>query len=780
MKKLRIWVFTLLLASTLFITIEGQADSNRPSIDANGMVRLVYFLPSDRPPRPDRMAALRQLIKDAQQFYADEMHRHGFGGKTFTIETDNNGEPVVHQIDGKFSDNYYYTGTTDFKVWDELVEHFAAPDALQHVYFIAIDLSYEALNDGQSGGLGGVTGQTRLRHRYLTEGDELFGGFALIPAFGHNFERLGLTVHELGHAFGLVHDFRTGRNSNYVMGFGSANRLSKCAGEWLSVSRFFNTKSIFHNEPGEIRLLSLRTYNQDIIDLRFKVTDPDGLHQAQLLVPEIREGTGWGPYRLFDCKRLNGKTGTVESVVRRAELVDRITLQIIDVGGNITWATFPIQLDEIESAQNTLDVNSDGVVDILDLTPFVSRFGQRGQDPADVNGNGIIDIVDVLLVAAHMPALSQQAVEMFTEADVQQWLTHAKQLEVENEILKKGIIGLERLLAVLTAMTVDIPDPNLRAAIETALKVVSGTPIVSSEMDTLPRLEARNANINSLTGLEHATNLTGLHLGDTRVEGRGWINSNSIKDLLPLAGLTYLTWLNLSQNNIADLSPLAELTNLTWLDIGGNNLSNISPVSGLINLTALRLWRNNIKDISPVADLTHLTELNLDYNNITDISAVAGLTNLTRLRLRDNNISDISPLVANTGLGNGDEIYVRGNPLSYLSLHTHILILRRRGVTVEFDNRIPTTLLKISGDDQKGVSGEPLTHPFVVEVRDGNGDAFEGVPVTFDVTAGGGTLSVTSPATDENGRAESTLTFGSDTGTNTVRVRVEDISGSVL
>ena len=368
-------------------------------------------------------------------------------------------------------------------------------------------------NDGQSGGLGGATGQTRLRHRYLTEGDELFGGFALIPAFGHNFDRLGLTLHELGHAFGLAHDFRNGRHSDYVMAFGNNNRLSKCAAEWLSVSRFFNTKSTFHNAPGQIQLLSLQFYSQDTISFHFKVIDPDGLYQAQLLVPDILNGTGRGPYRLFDCKRLNGKTDTVETVVRRAELVDRVTLQIIDVGGNITWATFPLQLDELTvPVQNALDVNSDGVVDILDLTPFASLFGQRGQDPADLNENRVIDIVDVLLVAAHIPTPSQQAVEMFTEADVQQWLTHAKQLEVENEILKKGIVELERLLAVLTEVTVDIPDPNLRAAIETALKVSPSTPIVSLEMETLIRLEARDANIRNLTGLEHATNLKDLRL----------------------------------------------------------------------------------------------------------------------------------------------------------------------------------------------------------------------------------------------------------------------------
>ena len=329
---------------------------------------------------------------------------------------------------------------------------------------------------------------------------------------------------------------------------------------------------------------------------------------------------------------------------------------------------------------------------------------------------------------------------------------------------------------VVAEAAVNIPDTNLRAAVETVFGKAEDYPIAPSEMTTLTRLEARNANISDLTGLEFATNLTGLHLGDTRVEGEGWINSNSIKDLSPLEGLTNLTWLNLGQNNITDISPLAELTNLTWLDIGGNNLSNISLVSGLINLTALRLWRNNIKDISPVADLTHLTELNLDYNNITDISAVAGLTNLTRLRLRDNNISDISPLVANTGLGNGNEIYVRGNPLSSLSLRTHIPTLRNRGVTVEFDNRAHPALLKISGDNQNGVSLVPLSQPFVVEAQDANGSALTGVSVTFTITGGGGTLSIKNTMTDANGRAQSTLTLGPNLGTNTVQVSASGIA----
>ena len=354
-------------------------------------------------------------------------------------------------------------------------------------------------------------------------------------------------------------------------------------------------------------------------------------------------------------------------------------------------------------------------------------------------------------------------------------LTLGPNLGTNTVLVSAAGIAQPVIFTAVAEPAVAIPDANLRAAVETALRVVSGTPIVSSEMETLPRLEADNANINNLTGLEHATNLTGLWLGDKEVEGKGWVNSNSIKDLSPLAGLTNMTWLDLSQNNIADLSPLAGLTNLTWLDIGGNNLSNISPVSGLINLTALRLWRNNIKDISPVTDLTHLTELNLNHNNITDTSAVAGLTNLTRLRLRDNNISDISPLVANTGLGNGDEVDVRGNPLSYQSVRTHIPTLQSRGVTVESDNRTHPALLKISGDNQKGASSTSLSQPFVVEAQDANGSALTGISVTFAVTAGGGTLSTTITRTDTNGRAQSTLTLGPNLGTNTVQISAAGI-----
>ena len=342
-----------------------------------------------------------------------------------------------------------------------------------------------------------------------------------------------------------------------------------------------------------------------------------------------------------------------------------------------------------------------------------------------------------------------------------------------------------------------IPDSQLRAAIRTALGLASDAPIGPIEIAALteltPNATINNigySNISDLTGIELATNLKWLKLWNNSLSDispvTGLTNltsltfwGDSISDVSPIAGLTNLTSLTLGGDSLSDISPIVGLTNLTSLTLGGDSLSNISPVAGLTNLTSLSLYAKSVSDISALANLTNLTSLTFNDNRISDISALVNLTNLTLLSLYDNRISDLSPLVANTGLGSGDWVDVRRNPLSYLSIYTHIPTLQSRGVTIKFTNLAHPALLKISGDNQNGVSSAPLSQPFVIEAQDRDGSVLAGISVAFTVTAGGGTLSVTRTTTDSNGRAQSTLTLGPNLGTNTISVSAAGVEQPV-
>jgi hypothetical protein len=89
-----------------------------------------------------------------------------------------------------------------------------------------------------------------------------------------------------------------------------------------------------------------------------------------------------------------------------------------------------------------------------------------------------------------------------------------------------------------------------------------------------------------------------------------------------------------------------------------------------------------------------------------------------------------------------------------------------------------TTLTLFSGNGQTGTVGQPLSGPFIVKVTDAGGNPVSGRVVNFAVTAGGGTLTVTSGATDSQGLASTVLTLGPLTGSNTVMASSGALTGS--
>ena len=96
-------------------------------------------------------------------------------------------------------------------------------------------------------------------------------------------------------------------------------------------------------------------------------------------------------------------------------------------------------------------------MNVLDLVVVASELGNAGANlTVDVNRDGVINILDLIVVAgmfdgtAAAPSMQPQVPETLTAVEVQGWLTDARALEVRNPIMKRGFLVLEQLLISLT------------------------------------------------------------------------------------------------------------------------------------------------------------------------------------------------------------------------------------------------------------------------------------------------------------------------------------------
>ena len=278
-----------------------------------------------------------------------------------------------------------------------------------------------------------------------------------------------------------------------------------------------------------------------------------------------------------------------------------------------------------------------------------------------------------------------------------------------------GLTNLERLYLDNNSIS-DVSAlsglPNLRQLWLFRNSISDLSPL--SGLTNLERLYLYNNNISDISALSGLTRLEQLDLDNNSISDVSplsgltnlewlWLSRNSISDVSSLSGLPNLIRLFLRSNSMSDVSSLSGLTSLRTLALDNNSISNITPLSGLTSLTSLTLSGNNISDISALSGLNSLLSLSLFRNNISDISALSGLTNLRSLSLSSNNISDLSPLVANTGLGSGDRVDVRNNPLSDTSINTHIPALQDRGIDVRFGALKPAV--------KKKEPRMPMPHP---------------------------------------------------------------------
>ena len=540
-------ILCLTLTLLTFVSLAFVSNSFAQDASPKYVVRVTYFYPSDREPSEALETKLDAMVKDIQQSYADEMERHGFGRKTFRLETDENGNIVKHRFKGKSTSSHYKPlfGANP-AARDEFFEHF---DRSEHI--INLILVDGILENPDQYGVGGVG----YGNSFSGNATVLIYSFdkAINSVFYRNYLKAwSTTAHELGHAFGLQHDFRDDR---FVMSYGDEvvrNRLSYCAAKWLDVHRYFNTTQTDFDELPRIRRLeSFASFVSppNTVRLRFEVTHTAELHYAFMAI---------GAFNMVDCKPLIGNSDTIEFVTTDLVAHNRksVRLHVIDVHGNFTSLGIPIDLTFLlpDTAPVPISI-PDPILEVL-IRKAIKRHGLKLAEGNPITNH---EMQNLLNVSANNSQITD-------------------------------LTGLEHAI-------------NLQSLYISNNQIVDLTPLI--ELKNLRSLLINTNQITDISPLAGLKQLRQLYLG-----------GNPIRDITPLAGLTNLHELRLGYSPLSDITHLAELTNIYILDLRHAEISDITTLAKLTDLQVLYLENNQITDVSPLAELENLKVIWLLWNQI--------------------------------------------------------------------------------------------------------------------------------------------------------------------
>ena len=308
-------------------------------------VRVIYFVPNDRSFSIAVEDSIKRAVRQVRTFFSDQMTAHGFDLNAINIESGDDGDPLIHRVTGRHGDRHY-DDNMHSAVFSEIRQDF---DTRENIYIAFIDNS--RLFTQMGGRRSKIGGEASLRADFKWQ----------------------TVAHELGHTFGLHHDFR---NDRYVMSYGDEqDSLSPCAAEFLSVHPYINAgiSTEWTGSPA-VELISSPKFppNSESISAQFKLADYDGLHQLILFTPTPPLNWGSGDPEVKAWQGLAKKQNSEVELEYRRDIVstsatpanpapEEIHVNVVDTDGNVRQVSYNL-VSISPYSYATLEGHADGVV----------------------------------------------------------------------------------------------------------------------------------------------------------------------------------------------------------------------------------------------------------------------------------------------------------------------------------------------------------------------------------------------------------------------------------